>query len=88
MKDLPPIGYYVALVGWLAAVIAIGYVWNVRVASAALAASLVILACIRAVDTRGIVPHVRRTPIDVATLLILAGILGFFSIWGNSPAVS
>ena len=86
MKDLPSRWFYLALLVWLAAVVALAVFTDVRIGTYALVTGMVALAVLRIFGSERVVPHVRATWFDVASLLAAAAVLTYLAPWGLSAA--
>ena len=87
MKDLPSRWFYVALLAWVVLVVTLAYLADVRIATYALVAGLVLAAGLRLLGSPRVVPHVRATWFDVASLLVAAAVLAYLAEWGLAPAL-
>ena len=86
MKDLPSRWFYVALLAWVAGVTVVAYVVDVQLATYTLVAGMILLAILRIFASPRVVPHVRATWFDVASLLAAAAVLIYLAPWGLSMA--
>ncbi|MGV9185150.1 hypothetical protein [Arcanobacterium canis] len=85
--QLPPVGYYVALILWLVAVVAVSFVVNVEWSADVLASGFVAHALARVLLPAGKVPQVRTRRVDVFWCLAFAGVIAFFASFGNTPQI-
>lgn len=85
---LPAKAYYVILALWIGVVVVLAFVAGVQAAGLVLAVSLIVLAALRLMLPEGLIPVVRSGLVDVGTLLLLAAILAYFSLWGDAPALN
>lgn len=86
-RKFPPAPVYVLLAGWIGAVVAIGFIADVRTATYALAVSLLVFAFARVVLPDGAVPRVRSKAHDAVVAVIFAVLLIALAPWGNTPPV-
>lgn len=81
----PPLFFYILMIAWIIAIIAIAYMWGVQLAGLVLASSLVFLAAARIAAPAGFTPQIRSKAIDAITLLVFAAIIAYLSQWGDTP---
>ncbi|MCI6574926.1 MAG: DUF3017 domain-containing protein [Actinomycetaceae bacterium] len=87
MKDLPSPWFYMVLLVWLAAILAVALCIHPTAAAYMLSASLAVAAVLRATCSPRVIPHVRARWFDVCCLLGLALALLYLAPWGLSPAL-
>ncbi|WP_124054009.1 hypothetical protein [Arcanobacterium ihumii] len=87
MKGLPPVGYYVVMLGVLALVLVVGIIVGVQTAAFVLAGALFVFAGVRVSKFNHLVPCIRSTFIDVLTLCVLAAAVAYFGMWGDTPNI-
>lgn len=83
MERVPRDGIYVGLAIWVIFITALTFVVSAVVSMRVLAGSLVVFGLLRAFLPSGEVPVIRSKVFDVATYLVLALALAYFSNWAD-----